>query len=303
MLRPAPRPALRVEAALVGAAYAGYSLTRLAVDADAATAATHAQTLVAWEAFLHLDVEAALVQWTIESPALSVVSSYLYATLHYVVTPGILLWLYWFHPSRYRSARSVLLVATAAALLIYWLVPTAPPRLTGNRYPDVLAHTSQWGWWGEAASAPAGLGSFTNQYAALPSMHVGWAVWAGLVVALLARRRLIKVIAVAYPVIMTLLVVATANHYVLDAVAGAAIVAAAAVLQPSRAARSSTDGGDASVNSGVDRYRSPESNSTATISFPADSRRAATRSAAATTPPEEAPTRSASCRPSWRAIS
>ena len=224
------RPRAVTELGLLVVVYACYSLTRVLVDADPSIARANGELLLAAEQALGLDVEAALVEWLLSSTALSVAAGYLYATLHYTVTPAVLIWLYRVHPQKYLRMRGVLVVATCLALLCYWLVPTAPPRLLGGAYPDVLALTSQWGWWGTEASAPRGLGSLTNQYAALPSMHVGWAAWCGLAIATTARRHWVRVLGVAYPVLITVVVVATSNHYLLDAVAGAALVAGLLVV-------------------------------------------------------------------------
>ena len=218
------------ELAVVAALYGAYSLSRVLVDSGPQEALATARWLLETERVLHLDVELAMVQWLVASPLLSVLAGYAYAALHYTVTPAVLVWLYRAHPGRYRQARTALVLATVVALVCYWLLPTAPPRLLSADYPDVLALTSHWGWWGAEASAPRGLGSLTNQYAALPSMHVGWAVWCGLVVGLLARRRVVRAVALAYPVLVTLVVVATANHWVLDAVAGAVVVVLAGLL-------------------------------------------------------------------------
>jgi len=97
-------------------------------------------------------------------------------------------------------------------------------------YVDTLAATSDHGWWGADASAPRGLGSLTNELAAMPSLHVGWALWCTAVVLLCVSRRWVRALAVAYAVITTVVVVATANHYLLDAVAGAAVIGAGALL-------------------------------------------------------------------------
>ena len=228
-------PAAWAEVALIAALYVGYSLSRTLVDADPAVAVENGEMLLAAERAIGIDVERGLVDWLVASTTLSVLAGYLYAALHYLVTPAVLVWLYLRRPDQYRAARLVLFAATAVALVCYFWVPTAPPRLLPDAYPDVLALTAQWGWWGTEASAPRGLGSLTNQYAALPSMHVGWAVWCGVVLAVLARTRAVRVIGAAYPVLVTLIVVATGNHYVLDAVAGAGLVlafAALAVLAP-----------------------------------------------------------------------
>ena len=100
----------------------------------------------------------------------------------------------------------------------------APPRMLPG-YVDVLATTSVNGWWGSDASAPKGLGGLTNELAAMPSMHVGWALWCAWVVFLCTRSRLLRTLVAVYATGTTVVVVITANHYLLDAVAGAAIVA------------------------------------------------------------------------------
>ena len=222
-------PPVRVEVLLLAALYAGYAVSRALVDQAPAQAVTSGWTILRLERLLGLDVERAAIDWLVQSTRLSVAASYAYATLHYVVTPAVLVWLYARRPAHYRPARSILVTATCLALVCYWLVPTAPPRLLSPHFVDVLASTSHWGWWGTAASAPRGLGALTNQYAALPSMHVGWALWAGAAVATVARRRIVQLAAAAYPVLVSVVVVATGNHYVLDVLAGALAVAAAGV--------------------------------------------------------------------------
>jgi len=89
---------------------------------------------------------------------------------------------------------------------------------------DTMARYGHDGWWGSAASAPKGLGSFTNQFAAMPSLHVCWAIWCGVAVARYAQRVWIRRLAVAYPVLVVLVVMSTANHYLVDAVAGLAVL-------------------------------------------------------------------------------
>lgn len=83
-----------------------------------------------------------------------------------------------------------------------------------------MAVFSDWGWWGEAASAPRGMKGLSNQYAALPSLHVGWALWSAVQVRANTNSRLLRRWAWTYPALIALVVMATANHYLLDAVAG-----------------------------------------------------------------------------------
>ena len=215
------------EFAVIILLYVAYSLSRLFVDPGPTAALENGYAVLAREQQLGLDIEQAVVTWLLESPALSIAAGYLYATLHYTVTPGVLVWLYRSHPQHYLRSRRILAIATVAAVIGYWLYPTAPPRLlTSGEFPDVLALFADWGWWGADASAPKGLGALTNEYAAMPSMHVGWALWSGVAVAVLARRPLMRALGVAYPLIITVVVIATANHYLLDAFAGAALVTA-----------------------------------------------------------------------------
>lgn len=243
-----PRPALWRELVLLAGLYLAYSLSRALVGSDPTQAMANGTVLLAAENAVGLDVEAAVAQWLAASTALSVVAAYAYAALHYTVTPAVLVWLWRRRPADYAGARTVLLLASAVALVFYWLVPVAPPRLLSPDFPDVLALTSSFGWWGAEASAPRGLGGLTNQYAALPSMHVGWAVWCGLVVARLTRSRVVRAVALAYPVVVTVVVVATSNHYLVDAVAGAAVVVGAGVVvRSSRSAAAPARAPDRSV--------------------------------------------------------
>ncbi len=214
------------ELALIAVLYVGYSVARLIGDADFHSAVVHARDLLALERLLHIDIEApanaALAAWT----PLAVLASYWYSLLHYVVTPAVLVWAYRRHHADYRRVRDALVLASAMGLVGFTLLPMAPPRMLPG-FVDTLASTSSVGWWGGDASAPRGLGALTNQLAAMPSLHVGWAVWVAWVVVTHSTRRWVRVLAVAYPIGTTLVVVATANHYLLDAVAGAAGVAIA----------------------------------------------------------------------------
>jgi membrane-associated phospholipid phosphatase len=215
---------------LLTAVYAGYAAARTLVDQAPGQAIRNGWAVLHVERLLGMDVERVAIDWLIQWTWLSVLASYAYAALHYVITLAVLAWLYMRRPAQYRLARSVLVGTTCLALVCFWAVPTAPPRLLSAEYVDVLAATAPWGWWGAAASAPRGMASLTNQYAALPSMHVGWALWAGAAVALLARRRLVRLVAAGYPLLIGVVVVVTGNHYVLDALAGAAAVCVMAFL-------------------------------------------------------------------------
>jgi PAP2 superfamily protein len=217
------RPKAKVELALLALLYVGYTLARLLGDADLPRATSHAYELLHIEDALHLDVERPANRMLDSVPLLALIGSYWYSLLHYVVTPAVLLWAYRRHPLDYRRVRNALVVGSGIGLVGFTLLPMAPPRMLPG-YVDTLATTAQHGWWGGDASAPKGLGALTNQLAAMPSLHVGWALWCAWVVVSLTRRRWVRILAIAYPVGTTLVVIGTANHYVLDAVAGIAVM-------------------------------------------------------------------------------
>ena len=215
------------ELGLLVGVYVIYSLGRLVVGADVGAAMDRGAELVTFEDHLSWLSEVRLNEALQSVPVLAVAAAYWYSLLHYTVTPVVLVWLRRHHPGSYGPARTALVVATLLGLVGFWLYPTAPPRMLADHgFVDTLAAFSNWGWWSTDASAPKGLGGLTNELAAMPSLHVGWAVWVGWYVATHTSRRLVRIAAIAYPVITTLVVVATANHYWLDAVAGAALVAA-----------------------------------------------------------------------------
>ncbi|MGZ4608925.1 MAG: phosphatase PAP2 family protein [Actinomycetes bacterium] len=217
------RPAAKVELALLALLYLGYTAARLVGHADLPTATAHAYRLLHIEDALHLDVERTANRLLDASPLVALIGSYWYSVLHYVVTPAVLFWAYRRHPFDYRRVRNALVIGSAIGLVGFTVLPMAPPRMLPG-YVDTLATTAQHGWWGGDASAPKGLGALTNQLAAMPSLHVGWALWCAWVVASLTTRRWLRIAAFAYPLGTTIVVIGTANHYVLDAVAGMAVM-------------------------------------------------------------------------------
>ena len=227
------------ETALVLALLFTYTRIRLVASDDRSLAVGHARDVLSVERWLHLDVEATLNRVLTALPPLEVAASYWYAALHYTVTPLALVLLYRSRPAQYRRLRTALVLATAVALVGYVTFPTAPPRLVGG-YTDTLAATSSVGWWGAEGSAVRGAGGAVNQFAAMPSMHVGWALWCSLVFWRLARTRGQRALAAAYAPMTALVVVSTANHWVLDVVLGALLMALAWVAVQPRSRRHPT---------------------------------------------------------------
>ena len=150
--------------------------------------------------------------------------------LYYMVGfgPVVFATLVWFalrHREAYRELRTVLLLSIAIASLAYVLLPTAPPRLV-----DGLGIADTVGLAGHDTGSFAGI-KF-NPYAAMPSMHVGWSLLVGLIGLRVARHPLARVLFIAHPIVMTVTVTATGNHYFLDSIVGIAVaLAALAVLR------------------------------------------------------------------------
>jgi hypothetical protein len=176
---------------------------------------------------LHIDVEQSVNAFVAGASWLAYGCNYYYATLHFVVTIAVLVWLYVRHPLRYRAIRSVLFATNLVALLGFYFYALAPPRMFPEQgFVDTIIAFHTWGSWGSADVAAA-----SNQYAAMPSLHIGWALWCAIVIVGLAERRWVRVLGALYPVATLFVVVATANHFLLDAVGGALVLACGFVIQ------------------------------------------------------------------------
>ncbi|MGW2639190.1 phosphatase PAP2 family protein [Streptomyces sp. NPDC001348] len=231
-----PRTRLRwwTEVPLILLVYACYTAGRLIARTDVSGAVDHGLAILRFEKALHLNAEHPLNRLFTREPWLGVPADFWYASLHYVVTPAIMVWLFRSRKDIYRAARTWLWTSTFIGLIGFTLLPTCPPRLLTASYGfvDTMAEYSSYGWWGAEASAPRGMGGMTNQYAAMPSLHVGWALWCGVMLWRYGRTRAARTAAVAYPLLTAIVVMGTANHYFLDAVAGAAVMGAGLLLTP-----------------------------------------------------------------------
>lgn len=215
-LRAPRRPRIWFEIVLIGVSYWTYSLIRNAVPEQQAAAMHNADRIWRAEHTLGIAVEHTVNQAASGVTWLIISMNYYYATLHFIVTIGVLVWLYRRHPGRYAATRTVIFATTGTALLGYYLFPLAPPRLMrGGDFIDTVQVHQTWG-----SMASGNLADMSNQYAAMPSMHIGWAVWCGLTIAMLAGPLWVRVLGVLYPVTTLIVIVATANHFWLDAVGG-----------------------------------------------------------------------------------
>ncbi|MFG2980242.1 phosphatase PAP2 family protein [Streptomyces sp. NPDC048258] len=215
-LRSPRRPRIWFEIVLIAVSYWTYSLIRNAVPEQKAAALANADWIWSAERTLGIAVEQSVNHAVNSVTWLIVGMNYYYATLHFIVTIGVLVWIYRFHPGRYAATRLVLFATTGVALVGYYCYPLAPPRLmNGQDFVDtVLVHHT----WGSMASG--NLKHMSNQYAAMPSMHIGWSLWCGLTIFAVASAPWARILGLLYPTATLVVIVATANHFWLDAVGG-----------------------------------------------------------------------------------
>jgi hypothetical protein len=186
----------------------------------------HAWGVLHLEQALHIDPELALDHWLSGHRALGLLMSDYYDNAHFTVTLTLLGWLWWKRTDLYRPLRNSLLLVNAIAFAVFWRYPVAPPRMLGSRgFTDVVASTHAFGSWHTGA-----LASHANQLAAMPSLHMAWAAWCGLVLWKLSGRRVVRGVAVLYPCLTAFAVLATGNHFVLDLLGGLVAMAAAVLV-------------------------------------------------------------------------
>jgi hypothetical protein len=191
-----------------------------------AVARAHAASILHVEGILHVDPEASMNHWLAAHPTLGLWIGNYYDNAHFVVTLGLVGLLWWRHPDLYRPLRSGLVLINLIGLAVFWLYPLAPPRLLDpSRYVDVVATTHAIGSWHTGSLATA-----ANQLAAMPSLHMAWAVWSALAMWRLLDGRRWRMVVWAYPVATAAAVLATGNHFVLDVVAGVGTVVVATMV-------------------------------------------------------------------------
>lgn len=226
-----PREALRWwrELLLVLALYLVYEAVRDTVTSTASRAYADALRVLSAERAMGLAVELPVQQWTLERPWVVEAADAFYASVYAVSTVAVLVWAFrTAAPARYLFWRNALAATTGLALVGFWLFPVAPPRLldeTGHGAPSGFVDTlvAFPGPWTPHSTLVSEL---SNPYAAMPSLHTAWALWVACVVAALTSRRWLRAAVWAVPVLTGLVVVVTANHYVLDVVGGAVVLLA-----------------------------------------------------------------------------
>src|SRR5664279_4131694 len=213
------------QVSLFAAAYVAYRLVRGLVEGDANAAFAHARDLISIERTMHLFVEPSVQAWASGSHLVMLSASWLYVNAQTSITLSALLYLYLRHNRSFYFVRNMFMIAMAIALIGYVVFPTAPPRFM-----------PEWGFIDSVSDftgvhvshASASMSALFNPYAAVPSMHVAFALMIGWPLARLSRHTIVRIAWLLYPFLMAFVIVVTANHFIFDALLGALTAAASA---------------------------------------------------------------------------
>lgn len=245
------------ELVLAAVVYLVYSIVRNqfgSADGDPRPAFGHAKDLIDMEKALHLYVEPGFQQWYLDLPGHGLIRLWnvYYGIAHFLVTFIALVWMFRHHPVRHRLLRNTLALTTALAVIGFAAYSLMPPRLLDDPgelggcqlyapeaasaappgaltapgcdefgYVDTIARYGGWISFGNE-----GMKEVSNQYAAMPSMHIGWSTWSAIVLLPIVRRRWAKALVGVYPAITLMCIVVTGNHYWIDGLGGLVCLAA-----------------------------------------------------------------------------
>lgn len=209
----------RIEVLLFVGMLAVYQLSRTLVVGDASEAIQNSFSVINLEKALGVFYEPTVQQAVIDNLHLTKALNLFYIWAHLPVTAAFFVWLYRRRRHAYTLVRNAFFVANLLALVVFVLFPVAPPRMMYNEgFEDTLSLFSGIDLHG------GNLSGLFNPYAAVPSMHMGYALMIGVVTALLVKSTLLRCLALTYPVLVFITIVATANHYIVDAAAGGAVM-------------------------------------------------------------------------------
>lgn len=215
---------LLTQVAVLGVLWMFYRFARLVATGESARALRNAENVLRVERWLPLPSETILQQWALSWAPFVKVANLFYVTVHFPATVAFLAWVWARHRDALPRVRSVLIILTSTALALHALYPLAPPRLTaGYGFVDTGALFGP-------SPYRHGFSALVNQFAAMPSLHIGWAVLVGWTTYRLVRSWQAKALAVTHPVLTTLVVVVTANHYWLDGLAAIGLLGGAVAV-------------------------------------------------------------------------
>jgi membrane-associated phospholipid phosphatase len=202
-----------------------YETVRGIAESNQAVPFQNARSIVTTEKTLHIFVEQSIQTWAMGHRFIIDFANFMYVNSHFVITTSALVWLYLRHNDRFYFVRNMFVVAMGLALIGYLLVPTAPPRF----FPE-LGFVDTLSYYVNVKHDSGLVTLFFNPYAAVPSMHVAFSLLIAVPALLIVRRKVVKALWALYPLVVTFVVVVTGNHWLMDAIAGATVAAASAIV-------------------------------------------------------------------------
>lgn len=212
------------QVAVVLGAVGVYEVARILIEPDWPAALANARKVVRVEQVFGIDWENWLQRVFLAMPDLVHALNIFYFVGHFLFTGIFFVWLYRRSRSLFRSFRNGFMIATAISIVVHWAFPTAPPRLAGVGLQDTLLMLS-----GIDIGSPS-TSALTNPVAAVPSLHAAYALGVGVGLVLFARSRFWRLAGALYPPLVFVTIVVTGNHFILDALAGTAVLGAGFVV-------------------------------------------------------------------------
>lgn len=228
------RPYAELVGVVLGLVLFSWLHSLLGLNVESASA--HAEVLQSMERSMNLDIEVVANQWLAGRPSL-IPAAVVYYRVYYLPVFLVVLWAFFRHVEVFRTVVRILMVMTPLALLVFWLVPMSPPRFALPGILDIVAQHDP-----VAGRASRDLTNGQNHFSAMPSLHVGWAALGAYIVWLIERGRhtSLALLAWLFPAVMVAVVITTGNHYVLDVVGSALLlavsIAAAGAIERRRSA-------------------------------------------------------------------
>jgi membrane-associated phospholipid phosphatase len=206
-----------IQVAILGSFEIFYAASGIYGRAEAKLGEANARTVIRVEHSLGLAREHAIQRWTLGMPHLVLdVANRTYFLSQFVVSTAFLLWAYAVHTDRFSRLRNALVAANGVALIVLFVYPVAPPRMTpGSGLIDTLSTN-------RVSLHSALIDALNNPYSAMPSLHASYAIAIGAAGVVLTRSWWARLLWAAYPALVIFSVIATGNHFVLDVIAGAA---------------------------------------------------------------------------------
>ncbi len=218
-----------IEVGLIVAVYIVYSVSRGSLPDKASVAFDNAKDIISLEKAIGIFIEQDVQSFFLESTLWINIVNSIYTYCYFPALIGFAIWAYWRHRNKYKVMRTVFIISAVLAFIIFAIYPVAPPRFfNGIHYVDNLGFVDTLAqYWN---SYDVSIQALYNPYAAMPSLHQGWTLMIGIGLIWMSKSWIVRALGIALPTVVFVSIVATGNHFILDAVGGAIIIAISIIL-------------------------------------------------------------------------